>query len=846
MKPRTDPYRILVVEDDPINLALARRILTGAGYAVMGAADGRSAHEVLADYRVDLMLLDLILPDCNGIDIARAVRAQPDGESLPIIAVSAHFDPLDEARGSELGFINFLDKPIDAGLLLRMVDDLLPEKSETLVEQRSGLRIVLADDNPTMRGLVEIYLERVGFVVETAGDGRIALELCRRRPPDAIVSDAMMPNLDGFQFCHEVRRDPTLASIPFVLVSSHYLEEEDRELGRRVGINKYVMRGEDSSLIVQALLDALDSPVPLAPESITDDVFSEHSARVFQQLERQVKMNETLTARCSFQRTLLAVSAAISESIAHVMERPKIFEAALSCLLSANKFVAALGFLVDENGKLCFANAVGQFESKDAEQLYGRLELAERALDDNEILVLPNPMSGDSDRNLLLKFRTGTVVVVPLSSPKGDRFGAIVLAVKANDLDAETSAFLRTLRQELVRALCLVESEERLLHAQKIDAIGEVSGTVAHDFNNILSAIIGFGELALDECEENDPRREDIGEVLKAATRGSLITSQLLTFSRRQFVSPGVLRADVVIENLLPLLHNLIREEITIETQLNSGQDNILIDTGQFEQALVNLVVNARDAIEESGTIAIRTAAIELDQDNHLLGPTQSPGRFLVITVADTGRGMSETTKTRALEPFFSTKQAGHGTGLGLPTVATILRRYDGHLTLESEVDKGTVTHLTFPVTTERLLATSANVASPVDSKRYTETILIVEDEPSLLKMLIRLVEQQGYRTLSATHAKEALSQAAQETGPIHLLITDVVMPHMRGGDLAAQLRTTQPDLPVLFISGYTAGVLSEKDLTTGITRFLNKPFDSKKFLTLIRQILDESESSST
>lgn len=836
-----EPYRILVVEDDAINAALARRILESAGHAVLLAPDGKTAIEVLADHRVDLVLLDLVLPDRSGADVARTVRSTPGGESLPLIAVSAHFGPLDEARMSPLDFTEFLTKPLDAEALLRVVDGLLPARDEEAARAGAGRRIMIVDDDPVLRRLHSVRLRRLGFEVETVGDGNRALELCRASPPDAIVADALMPELDGFQLCLAVRRDPVLASLPFLLVSSQYLEDADRALGEKVGASDYVMRVDDNSLVDRALLAVLSSGKAPAPAEAADEIVSAHNARITRQLARQVRLNAALTARSSLQQTLLSVSAAIADALAQTKRPSEILESALARLLSSASFVAALGYLVDPAGNPSFATALGRFEREGVADLYGRLDLIEEAFAQQETLVFPGVRPDDSAADVISRFPAQTLVIVPLSSSRSESFGAVVLAVASSSLGAEMFAFLRTLRQLLLRTMSLHQTEEQLLHFQKMDAVGRLAGGVAHDFNNLLTAITGFAELLREQFLPGDGRREDLDEILKAAELGASLSTQLLAFSRRDVRSPSVVEADSRVEKLVPLLRRLLGEEILVETHLMSHSARILIDPTHLDQALINLAVNARDAMPGGGTLTIESVERELDHgDSRLLGPNQEPGRFVVLTVRDTGTGMSEAARSKAFEPFFTTKEMGQGTGLGLATVFAILQSFQGHVSFESQVGVGTSFHLVFPIVTS-----SDEFETTVQAEDFqggSETILVAEDEDAVRKILCRILERQGYHTIAGADADEAIALADQEPGTIHLLITDVVMPRMKGTQLAERLRAARPGLPVLYVSGYSDRAIEESELRSKNVELLKKPFGGRDLTAAVRRLLGPSD----
>ena len=380
--------------------------------------------------------------------------------------------------------------------------------------------------------------------------------------------------------------------------------------------------------------------------------------------------------------------------------------------------------------------------------------------------------------------------------------------------------------------------EEQLLQARKMEAVGMLAGGVAHDFNNILTAIIGYSELLLREINPYDPRHSDVKEIKKAADRAAALTAQLLAFSRRQILQPTVLDLNATVANMGKMLRRLIREDIDLLTVLDPALGRVKADPAQIEQVIVNLAVNARDAMPQGGKLTIETANVVLDEDYARRHAEVQPGAYVMLAVSDTGVGMDAETLSHIFEPFFTTKEVGKGTGMGLATVYGIVKQSEGHIWVYSEPGQGTTFKIYLP-RIEEALESSKRVSIPAESLQGSETILLVEDEDVVREPVRRVLSQNGYTVLEARHGGEALQVCEQHEGPIHLLVTDVVMPRMSGRELAERLASLHPGMKVLYISGYTDNAIAHRGVLEPGTAFLQKPFTPYALALKVRQVLD-------
>jgi two-component system cell cycle sensor histidine kinase/response regulator CckA len=380
------------------------------------------------------------------------------------------------------------------------------------------------------------------------------------------------------------------------------------------------------------------------------------------------------------------------------------------------------------------------------------------------------------------------------------------------------------------------ELEQQLLHAQKMEAVGRLAGGVAHDFNNMLTVIAGYNRMILDEVSPMDPLRGYAEEILKASDRAAALTNQLLSFSRRQLLQPRVVEVKTIVQQVEKMLRRLIGEDIELLLQLSPDTCNIYVDPGQVEQILVNLVVNARDAMPLGGRVTIETGLAALDDTYARTHSGVKPGEFAMIAVTDTGHGMDAETRMHIFEPFFTTKPQGQGTGLGLATVYGIVKQSGGDIWVYSELQRGTTFKLYFP----RVSSEPQSEAPESDERLVhgSETIVLVEDEESVRNLTVKLLRQLGYRILIAANGEEALKIAKSHTDAIDLLLTDIVMPNMSGKQLSEEFLHVHPETAVLFVSGYTENTVVHHRVLEAGGEFLPKPFSREILAKKIREVL--------
>jgi len=679
-------------------------------------------------------------------------------------------------------------------------------------------RTLIVDDIPENLLYLEALLRGNGFEVVSAKNGAEALASARASPPDLIVSDILMPVMDGYALCRELKGDARLAGIPFVYYTATYVGAKDEALGLKLGAARYVIKPQEPEALMQILREVLAEAAwgraTERPAATAEELDREHYEAVARKLEKKLADLERANQELRESRRLVD---AIVENVP---------------LMVFLKEAKELRFVV-------FNRAGEEMLGLRREEVLGRTD---RDLFPPEQADLFNAR----DREVLQKDLLLDIPEESILTRHGERLlHTRKLCLKGAD---GATRFLLGLSEDITERRRAEQERDRLEEdlrtAQKMEAIGSLAGGIAHDFNNLLSVILSHSELAVEGMEEGSPVREDLLNVIKGGRRAAALTRQLLAFGRKQVLQPVSLSLNHVVEGMEAMFHRLLGEDVELRKTLATDLGAALVDPSQMEQVLMNLVANARDAMPRGGKLTIETANAELDDGHAVRHATVKAGSYVMLAVSDTGIGMDAATQGRIFEPFFTTKEKGRGTGLGLSTVYGIVSQSGGNIWVYSEPGRGTTFKVYLPrqPASPRAVGASAAMVRREGERSVdgSETVLVVEDEEVLIRLATRALSAAGYTVLTARDGEEGLRRAAEYGGDIHLLATDVIMPRMGGRELALELSRSRPGIKVLYMSGYTADAILQHGVLEPGTNLIAKPFTTSELARKVREVLDQ------
>jgi PAS domain S-box-containing protein len=719
------------------------------------------------------------------------------------------------------------------------------------------IRILALEDSATQLESLKHLLEESGFVVITATNGKEGLAAARANAIDLVISDIVMPEMDGYDFCKALRADETLRNLPVILLTS-LTEPQDLILGLQAGADHFICKPYDEQELLahvrsifanQAIRNTASSEMGIniffaGQQSfinadrlqILDLLLSTYENAVsrnnelIRSREELRSLNEQLEARVAERtKALSSEIEAHNQALVALRKSEELFRISFDNANIGKAITTLGGRLVRINAAFCAI--LGREQAEMAEMAFSEFIHPDDQTKNWE--TLRDLLSGELtsarfERRYLHK--DGHVVWVDES------------VMLLRDVASGEPAFFITHIVDITerkRAEAQQKNlEEQLRAAQKMEAIGSLAGGIAHDFNNLLSVILSYTGFLMKAVPEGDPSRSDLLEVKQAAERAATLTRQLLAFSRKQVLQPVQLDLNQVIKGIDKMLARILGEDIELSYTLESDLGLTLADPGQIEQVLMNLVVNARDAMPEGGKLTIETSNAETDAGYTAQHLDMAPGAYVRIAVSDTGCGMDKATQAKIFEPFFTTKPMGKGTGLGLSTVYGIVKQSGGFIWVYSEPGQGT----TFKIFLPRISASSAATVNKPQAKNMrfagTETILLVEDEEAMRRATKRILEAAGYTILASSDGDDALGVSARYPGEIHLLLTDVIMPHRGGKDLAQELLKSRPSLKVIYMSGYTDDAIVNHGVLESGTNFIGKPFVEDDIIRKVQEVL--------
>ena len=655
--------------------------------------------------------------------------------------------------------------------------------------------ILVVDDDIDQLALVSKLLQHAGFAVQTANDALTGFDLAKQIQPDLVISDVMMPQVDGIELCNMIRAHEPLSTTPVLLVSALQKDTNTIVEGLHTGADDYLEIPYEPAILVAKAIRLVEV------------------SRIAEQLHRE---KECLR---------IAIAAARMGLWEWNIRTGKIYW--------SEDLERIHGLAPGEFGGT-LDSFLNQIYSDDRELVQRSLArtLDEGSEHDIEYrIVWPNnEVHWVEGRGAVIRNRKGKPVqMIGLCMDVSARKHAEGLLQDAHG-ELERRVEERTAERKHLEA--------QLLQSQKLEAVGQLAGGIAHDFNNLLTAIMGYSQLSLLRLPPDDRLRPNLEEIKKASDRAATLTRQLLAFSRKQVMQPKILDLNSVIVDLERMLRRMIAEDIEMRTMLQEKLGNVRADPGQIEQVIMNLAVNARDAMPFGGKLTIETANVYLDETYAQQHLAVVPGAYVMLAVSDTGMGMDAETQQHIFEPFFTTKEVGKGTGLGLSTVYGIVKQSEGYIWVYSEPGEGTTVKIYLP----RVEEGAAEYKRPValtDLPKGNETILLVEDDEMVRRLAREVLKTSGYQVLEAASGGAARQICEQNKEVIHLLLTDVVMPEMSGREVVNRLLPLHPEMHVLYMSGYAENAIVHHGVLDEGISFIQKPFSPQALALKVREVLD-------
>ena len=720
--------------------------------------------------------------------------------------------------------------------------------------------ILAVDDTPESLALVVNLLTTAGYRVKPADSGELALAAAAVSPPDLVLLDVRMQGLDGLEVCRRLKARHEMRHVPVLLISS-CADVEEFVRGLHMGAADYLTKPVEAEELLTRVrthlalsqarvsLEQQATALSEANEQLKSEIVRRESVEIeLRQSLRQAEQARQATfvalAETERKNRLYATLSQVNQTIVRCKSRDELLQSLCRVTVEFGKLRAAWIGLRAGEGKPVSLAARHAGPPDPLMSLPGQIQgcgITAEALSTGRPCI-SNDAFGDALTTCcqadLERAGIRSCAAFPFKL-KGEISGVLgICSTELGFFNPEEIRLLEEVALDISYALEHLDQEEQLRQAQRMECIGRLAGGIAHDFNNLLSVILPYTELALEAVHDGDPLKADLLEIKRAGESAASLTRQLLAFSRKQVLQPVPLDLNRVVTDLDRMLRRIIGEDIELVQRLSPDLGQVKADPGQIEQAIMNLVVNARDAMPGGGRLTLETRNVDLDAEYAAHHPEVEPGAHVKVSVTDTGTGMDESTLARIFEPFFTTKGLGKGTGLGLSTTYGIVKQSGGSIWVRSVLGSGTCFEIYLP----RQHSTTIAAVKPQPALALlvgTETILVVEDDGAVRNLAKRILATAGYTVLAAANGGEALLICEQHRTPIHLVLTDVVMPQMSGRALVDRLATVRPGIKVLFMSGYTDDAIVHHGVLEPGTQFIGKPFTQQALLSKLRQVLE-------
>ncbi len=690
------------------------------------------------------------------------------------------------------------------------------------------MKIIIVDDIQENLYLLESLIKGYGHDVYKASNGQLALEILNGDTKfDLIISDILMPIMDGFEFCRYIKTSEILNNIPFIFYTATYTDFRDKEFALKIGADRFIVKPCEPESLIAAINEILAKPkkvsfekekvpAPLQEEKILKQ-YNECLIRKLEDkvidLEKEVKARQKAEDRLrqSESRLIKAQRLAKIGDFSWDMNTDKI-----TCSDSLHEML-----LYDKSEII--DSTILNLEIYHPDDLERVNQWINNSITSGDGKLPPNEYRVIRKDGVILYVRT-TGNIIQISDEKTKIFATIQDITDFKIVEAERAKL-----------------QNQLFHSQKLESVGRMTGGIAHDFNNMLCVIKGYAELAMDETKQNSLLRTYLTKIQNAVKSSSEITKHLLAFARKQTILPQVFDLNNKVFEMTDMLEHFIGKNIELVFLQANNPQFVKMDPSQIDQILANLCINASDSITKSGKITIKTDIVSFDEKfcREHINTEINPGDFVLLTVSDTGCGIDKQILDNIFEPFFTTKDTGNG--LGLSTVYGIVKQNHGFITVQSKVQKGTTFKIYLPYFINQA-AKDYRLSDDIISPSHTKTILLVDDMPDILKIVKSMIEKLNYHVLTAITSADAITLAETNSGQIDLLVTDVVMPEISGLKLSEKLQLISPGIKTLFISGYSKSVLNHQETLPDGMNFLQKPFSIIDLSVKISQALGENE----
>lgn len=645
-----------------------------------------------------------------------------------------------------------------------------------------GMKILIAEDDKDLRSLLELALRKRGYSVESAPDGAAALEMALAAPPDIIISDVMMPEMDGFMLCRKVKCDPRLKDIHFILYTATKCEKDEEELARKLGASRLIVKEGSLGPLLDAVLVEVEEMKTAATHGAAAAAGEAVDAEYIRVLSRKLQIKERELKQKHDQVKMYLDIAAV---MIVALDRDGLIS------MINRKGSAILGYREEELlGKNWFDTCLPPKIREDVREVFRKLMAGDLA----PVEYYENPVLTKSGERRMIAFHNSLI-----RNASAEITGILF---SGSDITDQRRA------------------EEALLQAQKLDSIGQLSSGIAHDLNNLLGPVLAYADFLRKTMTAGDARRDDIDEITKAAGRAASLVQQLLAFSRRQVLEPRVVDLNGIVSGLGGMLQRIIGEHIRVVYALDPSAKLVKVDPVQMEQVIINLAMNARDAMERGGTLTIATGAADLERSGE-----RSAGRYFTLEVKDTGYGIDASILGRIFEPFFTTKERGHGTGLGLSTAYGIVKQSGGEIRVESQPGEGSVFRIYLPLAEGKNEepAEPAGRGQAADAEKGV--VLIAEDDETMRRVSKRMLCSAGYEVIEAVDGREALMLLEKDPQAVSILLTDMAMPELDGIGLAREVMARYPHIRILCMSGYADNREEVERILGAKVGYIQKPF---------------------